>query len=51
MPLLPTEVGIVVLRRKGSGKTSQYTVQRHVIENALKGLCFGFPEGGTIVPN
>ena len=29
LPLLPTEVGIVVLRRKGSGKTTQYTVQRH----------------------
>ena len=51
LPLLPTEVGIVVLRRKGSGKTTQYTVQRNVVQQALKGLCFGFPEGGTIVPH
>ena len=47
LPLLPTEVGIVVLRRKGSGRTRQYTVQRDVVEKALKGLCYGFPLGGT----
>ena len=47
LPLLPTDVGIVVLRRKGSGRTRQYTVQRDVVEKALKGLCYGFPLGGT----
>ena len=51
LTLLPTEDGIVVLRRKGSGKTNQYTFKRHVAKNALKGLCFGFPEGGTTVSN
>ena len=40
LPLLPTEVGVVVFRRKGSGKPSQYTVQRHVVETSLKDMCF-----------
>ena len=43
LPLLPTGVGIVVLRRKGSGRTRQYTMQRNVVEKTLKGLRYGFP--------
>ena len=52
LPLLPSEVGIVVLRRKGSQNSMrQYTVQRSKVENALRGLCFGYPEGGVQFPD
>ena len=48
LPLLPQEVGIVVLKRTGSNeKLRQYTVKRKTVEDALKGLCFGYPYGGT----
>ena len=51
LPLLPSEVGIVVLRKKGSKTTIRhYTVERNKVENALRGLCFGYPEGGLEFP-
>ena len=47
LPLLPHEVGIIVLRRKGHNNTlHQYTVKRDTVQNALYGLCFGLPYGG-----
>ena len=52
LPLLPQEVGIVVLKRKGSNEAlRQYTVKRKTVEDALKGLCFGYPHGGTTLPH
>ena len=47
-PLLPEEVGIVVLKRKNARDNTlhQYTVVRKVVEDALKSLCYGFPVGG-----
>ena len=50
LPLLPQEVGIVVLKRKGTNEVlHQYTVKRTIVEEALKGLCFGFPHGGNMM--
>ena len=47
LPLLPEEIGIIVLRKKGRNEViRQYTAQRNVVEDAIKGLCFGFPNGG-----
>ena len=47
LPLLPSEVAIVVLRKKRTNQcVKQYTVQRNTVEHALRGLCYGFPEGG-----
>ena len=47
LPLLPSEVAIVVLRKKGTNQcVKQYTAKRNTVEQALRGLCFGFPEGG-----
>ena len=49
LPLLPEEVGIVILKRKGSNHAlRQYSVKRKTVEEALKGLCFGFPHGGSL---
>ena len=49
LPLLPEEVGLVVLQRKNDkSKIKAYSVQRHKVENALKGLCYGFPHGGNL---
>ena len=49
LPLLPEEVGIVILKRTNTTNTSlhRYSVQRRLVENALNGLCYGFPTGGT----
>ena len=49
LPLLPEEVGIVIHKRTNSTNTflHQYSVQRRVVEDALNGLCYGFPTGGT----
>ena len=34
-------------RKKGTNQcVKQYTAQRITVEHALRGLCFGFPEGG-----
>ena len=45
LPLLPSEVAIVLLRKKVSNQcVKQYNVQRNTVENALRRLCFGFPE-------
>jgi len=47
LPLLPSNVAIVILRRKGSSdSTKHYTVKRSNVENAIKGLCYGSPIGG-----
>ena len=44
LPLLPPEVEIVVLCKKGSKTTvCHYTVERNKVENALRDLCFGYP--------
>ena len=52
LPQLPSRVGIIILRRKGSNtKSKYYTVQRKTVENALKCLCFGLPHGGTLSPS
>ena len=49
LPRLPTDVGLIILRRKGKHSVlRQYTVERHIVENALIGLCFGFPTGGIL---
>ena len=51
MPLLAEEVGIVILKRKGANHIlHQYSLQRKTVEEALKGLCFGFPHGGISTP-
>ena len=52
LPLLSSDVGIVVLRRKDSSNNSmrQYTVQRDKVQNALLGLTFGFQHGGLQYP-
>ena len=48
LPLLPEEVGIVILKKKGgSSVPKQYTVSRHAVQDALNGLCFGYPKGGS----
>jgi hypothetical protein len=48
LPLLAEEVGIVILKRKGENQAlRQYSVKRKTVEEALKGLCFGFPPGGS----
>ena len=42
MPLLPSEVDIVVLKRRNAkGQLRAYTVQRSKVEVALRGLCAG----------
>jgi len=42
MPLLPSEVDIVVLKRRNAkGQLRAYTVQRSKVEAALRGLCDG----------
>ena len=48
LPLLPEDVGLIILRRQGSNNTTKhYTVQRKKVEEAIKGLCYGFPNGGV----
>ena len=48
LPKLPSDIGIVVVRKKGSNtKSKEYTVKRDVVQNALEGLCFGYPNGGA----
>ena len=43
LPKLPEEVGIVVLRRKGSNQTTKhYFVKRSAVDNALKGIGIDF---------
>ena len=47
LPQLPENVGILVLKRKGTkGQTKHYTVKRSAVQSALEGLCFGSPVGG-----
>eukprot|EP00111_Clytia_hemisphaerica_P009342 TCONS_00027422-protein len=47
LPLLPEEIGVIILKRKNQNITSkQYGVRRHKVEQALNGLCFGYPNGG-----
>ena len=47
LPQLPDQIGIVVLKKKGNNSTSKkYAVQRTKVEQAIKGLCYGFPNGG-----
>ena len=47
LPLLPENVNILILRRKGSNDVSKhYSVQRYKVEEAIKGLCYGLPNGG-----
>ena len=46
LPRLPTEVGIVVIRKtSNTGTMREYTVKREKVENALRGLCFGKTRG------
>ena len=48
LPLLPAEVNIVILKRvRADGKIKHYYVKRSVVQNALEGLCFGYPHGGS----
>jgi hypothetical protein len=48
MPLLPSEVDIVVLKRRNAkGQLRAYTVQRSKVEMALRGLCDGQGGGPT----
>ena len=50
LPKLPEQVGIVILKRKGKNDENikHYTVKRHSVENALKCLCYGIPNGGLV---
>ena len=51
LPLLPQEVGIVILKRKGLNQEfKEYTVDRQTVETALRGLCYGLPHGGVSTP-
>ena len=52
LPLLPEEVGIVILKRRNTKTNTvrEYTVKRQVVEDALKGLCYGYPTGGLLYP-
>ena len=53
LPKLPEEVCIVILKRRGKNqqKIKHYTVQRKAVEDALKCLCFGIPNGGYNTPS
>ena len=52
LPLLPAEVNIVILKRVGAnGKIKHYYVKRSAVQNALEGLCFGYPHGGQAESN
>ena len=52
LPLLPEDINIVVLKRTGaSGKLRHYSVKRSSVQEALEGLCYGFPNGGIDSPN
>ena len=52
LPLLPSDVGIVILKRIGaSGKSRHYSVKRQVVQDALEVLCYGYPLGGVDSPN
>ena len=47
LPQLPDQIGIVILKKKGNNSTSKkYAVQREKVEQAIKGLCYGYPNGG-----
>ncbi|XP_066910877.1 uncharacterized protein [Clytia hemisphaerica] len=47
LPQLPDKIGVIVLKRKNQNTRSrQYAVKRDKVEQALKGLCFGYPNGG-----
>ena len=43
LPLLPDEVGLLVLRTKGR-KSKRYIASRVKVQAALEGLIFGFPK-------
>ena len=48
LPLLPKEVDIFVLKRRtAKDELRAYTVRRHVVEAALRGLCCGAQGGET----
>ena len=52
LPLLPSDVGIVILKRiDASGKSRHYSVKRQVVQDALEVLCYGYPLGGVDSPN
>ena len=52
LPLLPEDINLVVLKRTGaSGKLRHYSVKRSSVQEALEGLCYGFPNGGIDSPN
>ena len=47
LPRLPSEVGIIILRRRHSSeKIRGYAVERAKVQAALEGLCYGFPKRG-----
>ena len=49
LPLLPDEVGLLVLRTKGR-KSKRYIASCIKVQAALEGLIFGFPKFGLIHP-
>ena len=54
LPRLPEEVGIIILKKKGDKNLPKdYMVSRYPIQDALYGLCFGYPHGGSdvLLPN
>ena len=47
LPQLPNQIGIVVLKKKGNDSISKKcAVQRTKVQQAIKGLCYGFSNGG-----
>ena len=47
LPLLSEEVNLVILKRPGyNGKMKHYFVKRSSVQEALEGLCYGYPHGG-----
>ena len=49
LPLLPEEVGVIIIRKPGSTSKS-YLVERRKVQSALDALVFGIPNGGSDTP-
>ena len=52
LPRLPAEVNIIILKRVGAdGRIKHYFAKRSNVQEALEGLCYGFPHGGCDEPD
>ena len=46
---LISKISVILLKRTGaSGKLRHYSVKRSSVQEALQGLCYGFPYGGVV---